>query len=198
VITALGAGLTSATRQELEALASRFLGERAVSVVADRAVEERRWSTPELLGVEQRLVAAAVDRAGERAGLVAAEAVREALATHPSLGEDQAGMVRDVCLAGAGVRVVVGRPGTGKTFTLGVARHAWQLGGYRVLAVAPTGIATVSLEAEGFEEVATVDRLLASRLRNPDRQEVVYAAAAASVAMPRSWKRACMPMRRVS
>jgi conjugative relaxase-like TrwC/TraI family protein len=160
VITALGAGLVGATRQELEALASRFLGERAVSVVADRAVEERRWTTPELLAVERRLVAAAEGRTGERAGLVAPGAVREALAAYPTLGEDQAGMVRDVCLDGAGVRVVVGRPGTGKTFTLGVARHAWQLGGYRVLAAAPTGIATVSLEAEGFEEVATVDRLL--------------------------------------
>jgi conjugative relaxase-like TrwC/TraI family protein len=161
VLVALGAGLVGATRQELEALASRFLAERAVSVVADRALEERRWTTPELLGVEQRLVAAAEGRTGERAGLVAPEAVREALAAHPTLGEDQAGMVRDACLDGAGVRVVVGRPGTGKTYTLGVARHAWQLGGYRVLATAPTGIATVSLEAEGFEEVATVDRLLA-------------------------------------
>jgi hypothetical protein len=161
VITALGGGLTGATRQELEALASRFLGERAVSVVADRALEERRWTTSELLGVERRLVAAAEARVGERAGVVAPAAVRDALAAHPLLGEDQAGMVRDACLDGAGVRVVVGRPGTGKTFTLGVARHAWQLGGYRVLAAAPTGIATVSLEAEGFEEVATVDRLLA-------------------------------------
>jgi conjugative relaxase-like TrwC/TraI family protein len=161
VLVALGAGLTGATRPELEALASRFLGERAVSVVADRAVEERRWTTPELLGVERRLVAAAEGRVGERAGVVAPAAVREALAAHPSLGEEQAGMVRDVCLDGAGVRVVVGRPGTGKTFTLGVARHAWQLDGYNVLATAPTGIATVSLEAEGFEEVATVDRLLA-------------------------------------
>jgi conjugative relaxase-like TrwC/TraI family protein len=169
VLVALGAGLVGATHQELEALASRFLAERAVSVVADRALEERRWSTPELLGVEQRLVAAAVGRAGERAGLVAPEAVREALGAHPSLGEDQAGMVRDACLDGAGVRVVVGRPGTGKTYTLGVARHAWQLGGYRVLAAAPTGIATISLEAEGFEEVATVDRLLLDLDRGGER-----------------------------
>jgi hypothetical protein len=117
VIAALGAGLVGATRQELEGLASRFLSERAVSVVADRALEERRWTTPELLAVEQRLVAAAAGRTGERAGLIAPEAVREALAAHPSLGADQAGMVRDVCLDGAGVRVVVGRPGTGKTFT---------------------------------------------------------------------------------
>src|SRR6266540_1636303 len=42
VISALGAGLVGATRQELEGLAARFLGERAVSVVADRALEERR------------------------------------------------------------------------------------------------------------------------------------------------------------
>src|SRR4029453_7834515 len=93
VLVALGAGLVGATRQELETLASRFLGERAISVVADRALEERRWTTPELLGVEERLVAAALGRAGERAGLVAPEAVREALGAHPLLGEDQAGMV---------------------------------------------------------------------------------------------------------
>jgi conjugative relaxase-like TrwC/TraI family protein len=160
VITALGAGLVGATRAELDDLADRFLAERAVSVVADRALEERRWSTAELLGVEERLVAAAVDRAAEQAGVAGHEAVRQALAVYPSLGRDQAGMVRDACMGGAGVQIVVGRPGTGKTFTLGAARHAWQLDGYRLLATAPTGIATVSLEAEGFEDVATVDRLL--------------------------------------
>jgi conjugative relaxase-like TrwC/TraI family protein len=169
VITALGAGLVGASRAELDALADRFLAERAVSVVADRALEERRWSTPELLGVEERLVAAAVERMGEQQGVASHEAVRQALAAHPSLGGEQAAMVRDVCLGGAGVQVVVGRPGTGKTFTPGAARHAWQLDGYRVLAAAPTGIATVSLEAEGFEEVATVDRLLLDLDRREER-----------------------------
>jgi hypothetical protein len=37
----------------------------------------------------------------------------------------------------------------------------------------------------------------ARSLHFSDRQNVVYAAAAADV-MPRSWKRTCMPMRRVS
>jgi conjugative relaxase-like TrwC/TraI family protein len=46
VLVALGAGLAGTTRTDLEALADRFLAERAVSVVADRALEERRWSTP--------------------------------------------------------------------------------------------------------------------------------------------------------
>jgi ATP-dependent exoDNAse (exonuclease V) alpha subunit len=165
VIAGLGGQLADATRAELEELADRFLTERTVAVVADRALEERRWSTPELLAVEQQLVAAATDRAGEQTAVVSHEAVRGALAAHPSAGEDQQAMVRDACQGGAGVAVVVGRAGTGKTFTLGIARgiaqHAWQLDGYRPLACAPTGIATVSLEAEGFEEAATCDRLLA-------------------------------------
>ena len=161
VLAALGGQLAGATRAELEELADRFLAERTVAVVADRAVEERRWSTPELLAVEQRLVTAATVRAGEQTAVVSHDAVRAALAAHPTAGQDQVAMVRDACQGGAGVALVVGRAGTGKTFALGMARHAWQLDGYRPLATAPTGIATVSLEAEGFEEVATCDRLLA-------------------------------------
>jgi conjugative relaxase-like TrwC/TraI family protein len=161
VIAALGGLLAGASKTQLEDLADRFCAERAVAVVAERALEERRWSTPELLGVEQRLVAAATGRTDEQSVVVAHDAVRAALRAHPTAGEDQQAMIGDVCQGGAGVALVVGRAGTGKTFALGAARHAWQLDGYRPLACAPTGIATVSLEAEGFEEVATCDRFLA-------------------------------------
>jgi AAA domain len=88
------------------------------------------------------------------------QAVRDALAAHPTAGADQQAMVRDLCQGGQGVALVVGRAGTGKTFALGIARHAWQLDGYRLLAAAPTGIATLSLQGEGFEDVATCDRLV--------------------------------------
>jgi conjugative relaxase-like TrwC/TraI family protein len=162
VVVALGGELATVAPDELQALTDRFLAERAVAVIDDRAESgtERRWSTPDLLSVERALVATAERRQGEQTGMVAAELVRATLAAHPTIGEDQAGMVRDVCQRGDGVAVVEGRAGTGKTFALGVARHAWQQSGYRVLAAAPTGIATMSLEAEGFEETATVDRLL--------------------------------------
>jgi conjugative relaxase-like TrwC/TraI family protein len=160
VLVALGADLVGAGRSELEELADRFLAERAVSVVADRALEERRWSTPDLLAVEQRLIAAATGRTSEQTAVTSHQTVREALAAHPTAGPDQQAMVRDLCQGGQGVAVVVGRAGTGKTFALGMARHAWQLDGYRLLAAAPTGIATMSLQGEGFEDVATCDRLL--------------------------------------
>ncbi len=45
VIAALGDHLVAVDRAELESLADRFLEERAISVVADRTVGERRWST---------------------------------------------------------------------------------------------------------------------------------------------------------
>jgi conjugative relaxase-like TrwC/TraI family protein len=160
VLVALGAGMAGATRTELEEQADRFLAERAVSVVADRALEEHRWSTPDLLAVEQRLVTSATGRTGEQVAVASHEAVREALTAYATAGPDQEEMVRDVCQGGAGVALVVGRAGTGKTFALGIARHAWQLDGYRLLASAPTGIATMSLQGEGFEDVATCDRLL--------------------------------------
>jgi len=160
VLVALGDGLVGAGRTELEELADRFLAERAVSVVTDRALEERRWSTPELLAVEHQLVRSAIGRTGEQTAVVSHQAVGEALVAHPTAGVDQRAMVRDLCQGGQGIALVVGRAGTGKTFALGIARHAWQLDGYRLLAAAPTGIATVSLQGEGFEEVATCDRLL--------------------------------------
>jgi conjugative relaxase-like TrwC/TraI family protein len=160
VLVALSGGLAGAGRAELEELADRFLAERAVSVVADRALEERRWSTPDLLAVEQRMVTSATSRTGEQIAVASHEAVRAALAAHPTAGPDQQAMIRDLCQGGQGVALVVGRAGTGKTFALGIARHAWQLDGYRLLASAPTGIATLSLQGEGFEDVATCDRLL--------------------------------------
>src|SRR5215211_2019627 len=172
VVVALGGELATIDAGELQALTDRFLAERAVAVIDDRAEPgvERRWSVPDLLSVERALVAASEARQGERAGVVAAERVRATLAAHPTIGDDQAGMVRDLCRRGDGVSVVEGRAGTGKTFALGVARHAWQLGGYRVLGCAPTGIATMSLEAEGFEETATVDRLLLELDRHGARE----------------------------
>jgi hypothetical protein len=146
---------------ELEQLADRFLAERAVSVMGEHAIGERHYATPELLQVEQRLIDTAVSRAGEQAGTCSHETLRETLAAHPTIGADQAAMVRDITQGGQGVQVVAAKAGTGKTYALGVARHAWQLDGYRVLGAAPTGIATVCLDAEGFERSRTVDALLA-------------------------------------
>src|SRR4029450_10822577 len=114
VLVALGVGLTGIGRTELEVLADRFLAERAVSVVADRALEERRWSTPDLLAIEQQLVTAATNRTDEHTAVASHQAVREALAAHPTAGQDQQAMVRDLCQGGQGVALGGGRAGAGQ------------------------------------------------------------------------------------
>jgi conjugative relaxase-like TrwC/TraI family protein len=145
---------------QAEEAADRFLAERAVRVARDQRLGVERFSTPELLALERQLVDGATERAGERCVVVRPELVRQVLDRHTTVGEDQAAMVRDLTQGGDGVAVVVGRAGSGKTWTLGVAREAFELAGYHVLGSAPTGIATVGLADEGFSEARTVDRLL--------------------------------------
>ncbi len=149
-----------AALSQAEAAADRFLTERAVRVARDRRLGVERYSTPELLALERQLVDGATKRAGERCAVVRPELVRQVLDRHTTAGNDQAAMVRDLTQGGAGVAVVVGRAGSGKTWTLGLAREAFELDGYQVLGTAPTGIATVGLADEGFTDARTVDRLL--------------------------------------
>jgi hypothetical protein len=127
VLVAVGAGLAGAGRTELEALADRGWpsgrsGGRRPGPGGAPLVH------PDLLAVEQ-LGAAATGRTGDHPAVVSHAAVREALAAHPTAGVDQQAMVRDLCQGGHGVAAVVGRAGTGKTFALGMTRHAWQLAG---------------------------------------------------------------------
>jgi hypothetical protein len=145
---------------QVEAAADWFLDERAVRVARDQRLGVDRFSTPELLALERHLVDGATGRTGEGCAVVRPELVRQILNRHSSAGEDQAAMVRDLTQGGAGVAVVVGRAGSGKTWALGLAREAFELDGYQVLGCAPTGIATVGLADEGFTDACTVDRLL--------------------------------------
>jgi hypothetical protein len=162
---------------QAEQVCDRFLAERAVPVTRERRLDEPRWSTPELLALERRLLTSATERRQSGCGQVPEPILAGVLARHGSAGPDQAAMVRDLCRAGDGVAVVVGRAGTGKTWALGLAREAFTQAGYQVLGCAPTGIATVSLGHEGFSDVGTVDRLLADladwRLALDDRTVLV-------------------------
>jgi conjugative relaxase-like TrwC/TraI family protein len=145
---------------QAEEAADRFLAERAVRVGRDRRLGVERFSTPELLALERRLVDGATRRTEQGCAVVRPELVRQVLDRHATAGEDQAAMVRDLTQGGTGVALVVGRAGSGKTWALGLAREAFELDGYQVLGTAPTGIATVGLADEGFADARTIDRLL--------------------------------------
>jgi conjugative relaxase-like TrwC/TraI family protein len=145
---------------QVKEAADLFLAKRAIRVGRDHRLGFDRYSTPELLTLERQLVDGATQRADQRCAVVRPELVRQVLDRHPTAGQDQAAMVRDLTRGGAGVAVVVGRAGSGKTWALGLAREAFELDGYQVLGTAPTGIATVGLAEEGFRDARTIDRLL--------------------------------------
>jgi ATP-dependent exoDNAse (exonuclease V) alpha subunit len=112
------------------------------------------------LALERQLVDGATGRTEQGCAVIRPGVVRQVLDRHTTVGEDQAAMVGDLTQSGAGVAVVVGRAGSGKTWALGLAREAFELDGYQVLGTAPTGIATVGLADEGFTDARTIDRLL--------------------------------------
>jgi conjugative relaxase-like TrwC/TraI family protein len=155
---------------ELEELADEFVAsERAVPVTVDRGLEERRYSTPELLALERGLVEQAERRATEGAAVVAGQHVRAALAARDGLDDDQAAMVRQVTQDGAGISLVVGYAGAGKTYATGAAVEAFHRGGFRVLPTAPTGAAARELERETKLPAPTLDSLLGQLDRRDER-----------------------------
>jgi conjugative relaxase-like TrwC/TraI family protein len=128
------------TLASLQDLADEFLGtQRAVLVTVDQGLDEPRYSTPELLNLERGLVAQAERRADEQTAVVAGEHVRAALAARPGLDADQAAMVRQVTGDGAGISLVVGYAGSGKTYATGAAVDAFRRQGLQVICTAPTG-----------------------------------------------------------
>jgi ATP-dependent exoDNAse (exonuclease V) alpha subunit len=70
-------------------------------------------------------------------------------------------MVRRICGSGAGVDVVIGVAGAGKTFALAAAHDAWTASGHRVIGATLAARAARQLEAGSGIPSSTLTRLLA-------------------------------------
>jgi hypothetical protein len=126
-----------------------------------------RWTTPEMLATENRLIDGALSRADDLVGIVASDDVTAAVAVRPTLSAEQRAMIERLCGSGAGVEVVVGVAGSGKTFALAAARDAWETSGYRVLGAAVSARAAAELQDGSGIPSTTLARLLAD-LDRPD------------------------------
>jgi ATP-dependent exoDNAse (exonuclease V) alpha subunit len=124
--------------------------------------EERRYSTSELLALEQRAVDYVVHGRGAGVGVVDGQAVVSSIGARPSLSDEQREMVRRLCLDGDRVALVAGKAGTGKTFALAAAREAWAAAGYPVLGAAIARRAARELETGAGIRSTSVAAVLAS------------------------------------
>lgn len=123
-------------------------------------VSESRWTTPEMLQIERRAIAVALDGQGGGCGVVTDGSVEASLAARPSLGDDQRRAVHALVTSGNGVDVLIGPAGTGKTFCLDAAREAWETDGYRVVGTALAAKAASELQHGAGIPSQTADRLL--------------------------------------
>jgi conjugative relaxase-like TrwC/TraI family protein len=168
----LPAGAPEAT---VQALTDALLADDNPHIVALDTGVEPRWSTVELVAIERRAVATAVARQTTGAGVAHDAAVAGAVARRPSLAGEQAAMVDRLTTSGAGVEVVIGKAGAGKTFALDAARDAWTASGHRVIGCALAARAAAELHAGAGIDSTTIDGLLADLDRGwgLDRRNVV-------------------------
>jgi Ti-type conjugative transfer relaxase TraA len=119
-----------------------------------------RYSTKEMLRLEERLIRRAVDRQDDSVAVAHKAALRDAMTGRRSLSREQRRMVEDLTCSGRGVEVVVGKAGTGKTFALDAARDVWESSGVKVIGCALSARAAKELEAGSGIESSTIVALM--------------------------------------
>ncbi len=156
------------TLPEIEAFAEGWLAEQAVSITppVPEIGQRARWSTPEMLATEERLVDLAEQRVPGQT--VPTQVIEEVLARHPEAGLDQCEAVRHL-LAGFGpVRAMVAPAGTGKTYTLDLVREALDAAGIDVRGCSWQGQAAQLLEAQAGIPSRTIASLLGELEHRPE------------------------------
>ncbi len=132
----------------------------AATAASVRAPVEPRWSVPDLLELERRALTHATRNTSGSLGIAHATALQHALDAHPSLGDEQRVMVQRLVTSGAGVEVVVGKAGSGKTSALSAANAAWRASGVPVVGCALAARAAVELQDGSGIPSTTIARLL--------------------------------------
>jgi conjugative relaxase-like TrwC/TraI family protein len=134
---------------------SRHESERVV-------LEEPRYSTPEMVTLERRMLEVAGSR---KNGQAAAADPTEAIARRPTLSAEQRAMVQTICASGDGVIVVEGVAGAGKTFAVEACREAFEASGHTVVGFALAGRAAQELEESTQIPSHTIARAIPHLLR---------------------------------
>ena len=134
---------------------------------------EQRWTTRRMLDIEDALLEMFAPTPIPQFALDTASVDTALDGLAGTLGVDQLDTVRRLCTQGLTIEVVVGRAGTGKTYTMNAVRHVLAAHGRRLLGVCPTGRAARELADGAHIETFTVPRLLTHAALGPNDVLVV-------------------------
>jgi len=132
---------------------------------------DERFTTASMLGAEDALVRNAAALAATKHHVSQHEIelpVRRAAVRGFTLGREQRAALDHVTRP-AGLSLVVGYAGTGKSAMLGLAREAWEAAGYTVRGTALSGIAAENLEGDSGIASRTIASLEHAWARDRDR-----------------------------
>lgn len=121
---------------------------------------EQRFSTHELLALEQELVTTSVAGRGASPVRATVEALDQALASRPSLNAEQRRMVKHIASGGDRVDVVNAAAGSGKTTALDAVAEAFNASARPVLGACLSAKAAGVLRDETGMPTFTITRLL--------------------------------------
>lgn len=122
----------------------------------------RRYTTPEILNLEQGVVA--MTRVTTQANR--AKIAKEQIDT-TGLSKEQVAMCEQICTSGNGIDIVVGAAGTGKTYALQRCYNAWSDKKVPVIGCAKSARAAGELEAGSGITSITTDKLLSEIRETP-------------------------------
>ncbi|HEY6763118.1 MAG TPA: MobF family relaxase [Baekduia sp.] len=149
--------------ERLEEVTDHWLASASAVQLEDNAGRQHlggpRYSTPELLVLEQRLIADAVDRQRDDVARVDPAVATATLDGRPRLSGEQAAMAARLTTSGAGIEVVRAAAGTGKTQALAAAREVWEDAGIRVYGCALAARAAVEMETIAGIDSTTIAAL---------------------------------------
>ena len=150
-----------AQAQDIAAAKAAVMGHRNLLVLHDRETGEvaGRFSTRAVREQERVALADGAAVAGARHHQGVKERYQEAALASRTLRDDQRAAFEHAVAAG-GLKLIEGRAGTGKSYTLATVREAHEAAGYRVVGLAPTNAVAQDLKADGFAEAGTVHAAL--------------------------------------
>lgn len=119
-----------------------------------RSVVVERFTLQRIIEQESRVLGEGAALRG-RGGHEASQTAWQAAEGSRTLSDEQRAAFRSAT-GGHGLAIVQGRAGTGKSYTAGAIREAYEHDGFRVIGLAPTNTVAADMRADGFREGRTV------------------------------------------